>query len=517
MKKTGDLISIDGKSFTLGKSLGGGGEGSVFEVEVGRGKCAVKLIDQLKKKPEEVALIKRHIQKLIEVRARSIAHAKTSGSIPLNKILALPQVMLDGDLGYAMAEATECESLTNFLTIPADPVSQEEWSKKYDLSRRYKVITYLFERLEIIHQDGLIFSDLSPNNILVSTGPSNSLVFIDTDNLRTKEDPFTNVLGTPGFIAPEVFNKEEREAEIGLTPIERENAKCFLLSPQSDIYSAAVIAFELLTLNHPYKGIKAMGKDTTPDDELDAEKGKFDYVLKPGTDNYCEGNIFIDKFNDITTSELRELFLRTFIEGKTNVLKRPLAKEFKEAFQKASRLIVTCPNCGEEMMYTIKTDGRGNYSSATRCINPDCKKPIDGQYILSMIADPQNASVDDVVFGPDSTNHFAEPVFLSNIVLNTSKINRIYTADIGISGDLTSDGRFAEIKVDTTNGMADIRIEKPIEGMIPEIVSTEGKRPVPFGQSTIPYSFPFDKDYIRFMKAKTDYGEMTIFGKIRKI
>ena len=53
MKKIGNTIKIKGKEYTLEKKLGGGGEGTVFEITVqtknGPNKAAVKIIDTKKK------------------------------------------------------------------------------------------------------------------------------------------------------------------------------------------------------------------------------------------------------------------------------------------------------------------------------------------------------------------------------------------------------------------------------------------------------------------------------------
>ena len=519
MKKTGDNVKFSTKygvcEYALGKSLGGGGEGSVFEITTnaknGLVPAAVKIIDTSKKSQKEILTIKRRIQELIDIRNASKEKAKTKGYVPLSSFMTLPQAMLDGDVGYVMGKVDGHEPLTNYITIPKDEQEQIEWQKKYDLRRRYKVIAYLFERLEKIHIEGLIFSDLSPNNILVSEKNDASPRFIDTDNLRTKASPFTNVLGTPGFIAPELY--KDIDSSAALTGEEAENAnKVHFLSEESDVYSAAVIAFELLTLNHPFKGIKAIGEDTTPDDELAAERGEMDYILKPGTDNYCDSNIFVEKFDDITTPEIRDLFARTFIAGKENPLRRPSASEFKNEFQRASRLIVNCPFCGEEMIYSIESGASETFSSHTACINPECEKKIEGQLVLLIYAIGKNQSPDEVILGPKAAIHSKESVVISTIILHEDETEKVYFPDIGISGDLKDVDRFMEIKV--SKDTAHVRVLQQPKGSTIEIASTKGAQPVQVIESA---SFPYDHDYLRFHQVKTRYGTLAINGTITRI
>ena len=519
MKKTGDTIKFNihgtSREFKLGRPLGGGGEGTVFEIEIptakGISKAAVKIIDTKKKTPAQIARIRRQILELIDARNHSKEKSKTNAGPSLSSFLTLPQAILEDDIGYIMGLVEDHEPLTNFLTIPKEIEAQEEWQRRYDLHRRYRVIAYLFERLEKIHIEGLVFSDLSPNNILVSTKSDSSLRFIDTDNLRTKSNPFSNVLGTPGYMAPELYRKEERPD--ALTENEVANMEEFhYLSEESDIYSAAVIAFQLLTFNHPYKGVKAVGEDTTPEDEIAAEMGLMDYIFKPGTDNYCEGNIFVDKFESITTREIRDLFARTFIEGKNNPLRRPTASEFKNEFQRVSRLVVKCPACGEESIYNTAYDHHGQLHSSSYCINPDCEQKIENRLLFVISAAGDNIPVEDALLGPDAVNHQPLPVALSKLVLRDGEEQTIYFPDIGISGDLTVDNRFCRILVKGRE--AAIEIFRQPQGSTVEIVSKSNKAPVPvMGRA----SFPYENDYLLFHNIRTKYGTITIKGEILKV
>ena len=345
---------------------------------------------------------------------------------------------------------------------------------------------------------------------MVSLNNDCSLKFIDTDNLRTKSNPFTNVLGTPGFIAPELY-KDFKRPDVLTTEEAKNIADNHLLSEESDVYSAAVIAFELLTLNHPFKGIKATGESTTPEDELAAERGEMDYILKPGTENRCDNNIFVDKFNDITTPEIRDLFARTFIEGKDNPLRRPTASEFKDEFQRVSRLIVKCPYCGEERIYSTFLNN-GKLVSNTTCINQECKKDINGQLLFTIYASGIDKSPEEVILGPKAVNHQNAPIIFSRAILKEGEVHIIYSSDVGIPGDLKREDRFATLLV--KNGIAEFSLIRKQEDFISEILSLKGEAPIPFVATA---HFPYENDEILFRNIKTKYGIMTLKGKIQKV
>ena len=516
MKQKGDFITVEGRTFELDECIGGGGEGSVFSV-VGRKDILVKLINTAKKTEQEISIIKKRIDKLIEIRKASRERAQKTDLVPLNSFMTIPQFSLENDVGYVMKKIDNSEPLMNFLIIPKDPVEQEEWQRKYDLNRKYKVIAYLFERLEKIHIEGLVFSDLSPNNILVKKTLDNSITFIDTDNLRTRDNPFTNVLGTPGFIAPEIFKTEQPNLHITEDECKKLNS-IHMITEASDIYSAAVIAFELLTLNHPYKGIKAVGPNTTPEDELAAERGEFDYILKPGTDNYCEGNVFIEKFKNVTTPEIRDLFARTFIDGKNSPLRRPTAHEFRDAFQRARRLIIKCPECGEETIYSTYFDDNNKLVSDTRCLNPECEAEIKNHLMFVVTAETLNGSVEHAILENDQNGLSPNSVVLTKMLLEDMQPELIYFSDLGIPGDLTKNNRVMQIMA--KEDRISIRVEQLVKDSRITVCSySKGESGNINPAINVNCEFPYNHDYLRIANLPTKYGNkvVTIYGRFIKI
>jgi len=278
--------------------------------------------------------------------------------------MTVPKALLDDYLGYIMLNASEHDSLKKYITPPPETELFDEWYKKdFTFKKRYQIIVNLFDALRKIHLAGLIFTDLSPNNIMVHK-QQNQIVFIDTDNTRRRTDLYQGVLGTPGYMAPEVYRKPSIKLAKDNNIDPKILSNCGRLTPESDIFSAAIIAFQILTLQHPFVGDEI--ENGTPEDEESALRIETDYIFKEGTTNTSTYGL-TSKFKQITTQGIRDLFYATFVKGKDQPALRPTAEDFLEEFQKAFDSIVVCDNCGFSRLYSYEEDND--------CIN--CDMPID--------------------------------------------------------------------------------------------------------------------------------------------
>ena len=95
-----------------------------------------------------------------------------------------------------------------------------------------------------MHQAGLAHSDLSCNNVLVDP-KSGSCVVIDIDSLVVPGLYPPEVIGTGGYIAPEVL--ETLEYPYG---DEKRNLPC----ASTDLHALAVLLYEYLLMRHPLHG-----------------------------------------------------------------------------------------------------------------------------------------------------------------------------------------------------------------------------------------------------------------------
>lgn len=345
MKKVGDKVRINGHNYTLGEKLGGGLEGNVFQIASVEGLTrdfsdhVIKIIDDSKMNEFERNKALKHLKRLKAYR--------DDKECKLRNHVILPAALLDDELGYIMRKADEHESLTKYIDFPVDTF--DEWYKQYPFKKRIQIITNMFDALKEIHHQGLIFADMSPSNIMVRK-TKNEIVFIDCDNMRDKYDNYSNVLGTPGYMAPEKL-KPLNDVISGVSG--GAYLKDGRISVDSDIFSAAIIAFELLTLQHPFVGDVV---DEGTADEYEAAKNcETDFIFKNNTNNVSTHGL-THFYEQITTPEIRKLFYRTFVDGKNNPSLRPTDVDFCEAFHRALNLIVKCPNCGFEQIYTNSED-----------------------------------------------------------------------------------------------------------------------------------------------------------------
>jgi serine/threonine protein kinase len=346
MKKEGECVSINSKQYTLGEKIGGGTEGAVFDV-LGLPQYVIKLLNDTRMRETEKIDVENRLKWIKDT---------IGNSEELKHKLAIPKALIDDDLGYIMVKANEHNKLESYLKYPEDEQEFTDLLNNYQLKKRYQIAAFMFNALEQIHISGLIFTDLSPNNIMVHNN-KNNLVFIDTDNMRRKGDPYSGVLGTDGYMAPEIykfFDSNIKEKGINKNAI----PKNFRISVDSDIFSATIIAFQLITLNHPFIG-DAIEKGTA-EEETNARHCMTDYILHKNNSNERKENPFVGCFNDnvIVTNDVSELFYRCFVDGKDNPKLRPTAKEFDDAFNMAMDQIVKCPYCNQENLFFEEKDNK---------------------------------------------------------------------------------------------------------------------------------------------------------------
>lgn len=415
MMKEGEEIILNGHRYILGDKIGGGMEGTVFnlasseDTDLDCSKFAVKIINSSNLSKEQCQTVHR--------RMRNLKHLGDTNK-ELRKRMSLPRELISNGLGYVMKKMAGGDSLKKYLD-PGDADFKEWYRDRYTLSNRYNLIAGIFDSLREIHINGLIFTDLSPNNILVKTSPEGYTVFfIDTDNLRSRDDPYSGVLGTPGYMAPEIYRKNIPD-KIGEVSVKKD-----LLSPvgkisvDSDVFSAAVIAFQLLTLHHPFVGdIIDCG---TPEDEERAYRIETDYIFKKGTDNTSSAHL-VPAFEQITTPKIRELFYRTFVDGINNPGIRPTDQEFLEAFLAAKDYMTVCPECGFSTIYS-KPD--------TLCLG--CDRELGPLPVIKIVQAISNLSPEDVLSkrvlsaGDDNLAEDRKEYTISQVILTPEVEKRLH-------------------------------------------------------------------------------------------
>ncbi|MHB0994842.1 MAG: protein kinase domain-containing protein [Elusimicrobiales bacterium] len=151
--------------------------------------------------------------------------------------------------GYLKPLSPEDEELPYFLRpLTGLPLTDPDYE-----SRAAALIAGMADALYEAHSLGILHRDIKPSNILISRkGPAKLAdfglaKFSDSSDITTGQP----MLGTLRYMAPEAFSNREA-------------------SPASDIYSLGTMLYELVTMEHPFKGdntaafIKAVTQDRCP-------------------------------------------------------------------------------------------------------------------------------------------------------------------------------------------------------------------------------------------------------------
>ena len=230
----------------------------------------------------------------------------------------------------------------------------------------FQVCVNIARGVKRLHSAGLAHSDLSNKNVLIDpvTGSAN---IIDIDGLVVPKKYYAEVIGTAGYIAPEVLaTKHLNEKDPNRKLPER----------TTDLHALAVLIYEYLLYRHPLKGGKYYGQIDEVEEENFMMGSKALFIEHP-TDNSNrnfkrEYGDNLEKFKPwtdlsktpytITGPYLKELFEQAFIKGLHNPIERPTADTWEQALIKTTDLKLQCSNSKCEQKWFIY-----NNTKDTKC------------------------------------------------------------------------------------------------------------------------------------------------------
>lgn len=333
------------------KVLGQGGQGVVFRTK--DPDLAIKLVTDESGTPvTDGESVERYSKRFKRVRLLPL---------PESLNISVPAALLQNNAGYVMQLLSEMVPFSHFwldgksaekigpYDIPAwlsaMPESEAKKIVHYyrtgGLRRRLHALYKCASLLARLHGNGMVYGDISPNNIFISEGLDDSSVWlIDADNIRFEISAGGSVVYTPKYGAPELVQGKDGGR------------------PSSDCHAFGVVVFYLLSLIHPFVGKKVDGTDEGDwaDEENDDEdvEDKAYAGLFPWVDDQDDDSNSSDSGlprSLLLTKKLTTLFERTFGPGRTFPSLRPTIYHWPEALAQAADMTVACPGCSMNYYY----------------------------------------------------------------------------------------------------------------------------------------------------------------------
>ena len=258
-------------------------------------------------------------------------------ALPLPRLhLAQPLSMLRDHVGYTMRLLTGMVPMRTLIAEPGTSKLGEFYQSSGGLGRRLDLLANTAGLLARLHAVPLVYADVSPNNVFISeTAEASEVWLIDLDNLDYLSANAPGIF-TPGFGAPEVVT-----GRAGVSTL-------------SDSYSYAVLAFWVLTQQHPFLGdyVEEGGWDDDGDEDREqlAFRGELPWIEDTADDSNRTNKGIARHL--VLSKPIRELFQRTFEAGRKDRVARPSMAEWTEALRRAADRVVSCRSCGSSFDVT---------------------------------------------------------------------------------------------------------------------------------------------------------------------
>jgi eukaryotic-like serine/threonine-protein kinase len=192
---------------------------------------------------------------------------------------------------------------------------------------------FLAEGFHQLHLKGLCYKDISLGNLFLEPA-SGRILICDNDNVDIDGRDLGGVLGTPGFMAPEVLLGRAKPGA------------------SSDLFSLAVLIFRLLTRHDPFRGRLELAircLDEPARRRLYGEEPLFifdplDARNRPDPIEHAAALITWP----IYPPALQALFVQSFGAGLHQPQRRSLTGQWTQALARCLDQRQLCPSCGQE-------------------------------------------------------------------------------------------------------------------------------------------------------------------------
>jgi len=308
--------------------------------------------------------------------------------------ISLPIVLLaNDDTGYIMEVMDEMMTISKLLIVDNDDVKQW-YLETGGIKRRIELLLKLAKIINDLHSEGLAFGDLSPSNIYISENSDFSEVqLIDCDNISPVSDIGDANIYTAEYGAPEMVRGES-----GYNTL-------------TDVWSFAIIAYQLLTLNHPFKGMLF--------DEIDIEEaeqklanGELPWVYDENDfSNEATGSGL--PWDLVISPKMMTLFQKTFTNNGA-VKTRATIQEWITVLERVMHSFKVCSNsnCSAHFLYKKKA------------LCPFCESKSKPSIILKTICWQPTREQDNNEDAQEENGRYCDlpPLDLPKVILNQGEM-----------------------------------------------------------------------------------------------
>ena len=331
-------------SITLGKELGAGGEGSVYDI---------------RNKPDLVAKIyhpERRTSEVIKKLDLMIQYPpRTEDEHSGHLYVAWPRSLVydsaDNAIGFVMPKVNKKNVLFDYY----NPSLRKQNAQHANYASLCKVAMNLAKALNELHGRGYVVGDINESNAYIVE--SDHVTLIDSDSFQVKDYQTTPdtiyrcVVGKPEYTPPELQG-------ISFKTIDR--------APFHDRFALAVVIYQLLMEgSHPFRGIyKGVGEP--PKVETYISRG---YFLHSESGNIpLKPTPTMVPWNSLHPN-IKDLFVRCFDKGHTNPQSRPEPKEWSSVLEQAMKDLRQCNVNPNHWYFGNKLNGASSMG-CTWCARP---------------------------------------------------------------------------------------------------------------------------------------------------